>query len=81
MTQGNLVQDSFVKQINLLSLAKGQPEHDYLALMGTANSTCCSKRTCRSTPRQARAPGTFERTCALAVYSCLPARAHDVAAY
>ena len=43
-TQGDLVQDSFVKQINLISPAKGLLEHDHLVLKGTATGTRRSKR-------------------------------------
>ena len=43
-TQGDLAQDSFVRQINLISPAKGFLEHDHLVLKGTANGARRSKR-------------------------------------
>ena len=43
-TQGDLAQDSFFRQINLISPAKGFLEHDHLVLKGTANGARRSKR-------------------------------------
>ena len=39
-----MAQDSFVRQINLISPAKGFLEHDHLVLKGTANGARRSKR-------------------------------------